>query len=169
MNAESTVLRSSRPAVVAPGSEGARVAAWLLAWPMRLAATPMGRRLLAAVALAVVAVAAVGYLYDSADQARVPAIFRPAGLTSGAAGAAAVSRSAAAAPVRAKRAATAAEAAAAWWAARQKVAVDKVRSLQQRKVSATEVQVLVVAEGAGSRMPSEYVTVRKGSSGWKVP
>jgi hypothetical protein len=71
--------------------------------------------------------------------------------------------------VRAKRAATAAEAAAAWWAARQKVAVDKVRSLQQRKVSATEVQVLVVAEGAGSRMPSDYVTVRKGSSGWKVP
>jgi hypothetical protein len=27
----------------------------------------------------------------------------------------------------------------------------------------------VVAEGAGSRMPSDYVTVRKGSSGWKVP
>ncbi|MDF2740669.1 MAG: hypothetical protein K0S88_2037, partial [Actinomycetia bacterium] len=82
---------------------------------------------------------------------------------------AAVSRSAAASPVRAKRAATAAEAAAAWWAARQKVAVDKVRSLQQRKLSATEVQVLVVAEGAGSRMPSDFVTVRKGSSGWKVP
>jgi hypothetical protein len=172
MNAESTVLRSSRPAVVvAPGGEGARVAAWLLAWPMRLAATPMGRRLLAAVALAVVAVGAVGYLYDSADQPRVPAIFRPAGLAAdaGSTNAAAVSRSAAASPVRAKRAATPAEAAAAWWAARQKVAVDKVRSLQQRKVSATEVQVLVVAEGAGSRMPSDYVTVRKGSSGWKVP
>jgi hypothetical protein len=173
MNAESTVFRSSRPAVVlAPGGEGARAAAWLLAWPMRLAATPMGRRLLAAVALAVVAVVAVGYLYDSADQARVPAIFQPAGLAGGAAGAteaAAVSRTAAAAPARAKRAATAAEAAAAWWAARQEVAVDKVRPLQQRKVSATEVQVLVVAEGAGSRMPSEYVTVRKGSSGWKVP
>ena len=170
MNAESTAFRSSRPAVVlAPGGEGARAAAWLLAWPMRLAATPMGRRVMAALALAVVAVAGVGYLYDSADQPRAPAIFRPAGLTTGAAGAAAVSRSAAAAPVRAKRAATAAEAAAAWWAARQKVAVGKVQSLQQRRVSATEVQVLVVAEGAGSRMPSEYVTVRKGSSGWKVP
>ena len=44
MNAESTVFRSSRPAVVlAPGGEGARAAAWLLAWPMRLAANPMGR------------------------------------------------------------------------------------------------------------------------------
>ncbi|HEX2158757.1 MAG TPA: hypothetical protein VHS79_17525, partial [Actinomycetes bacterium] len=86
MNAESTVLRSSRPAVVvAPGGEGARAAAWLLAWPMRLAATPLGRRLLAAVVLAVVAVAGVGYLYDSADEPRVPAIFRPAGLGTGAA------------------------------------------------------------------------------------
>jgi hypothetical protein len=49
------------------------------------------------------------------------------------------------------------------------VAVDKVRSLQQRRVSATETQVLVMAEATGSRMPSQYVTVRKGPSGWKVP
>jgi hypothetical protein len=48
------------------------------------------------------------------------------------------------------------------------VAMDKVRSLQQRRVSATETRVLVVAEGGGS-MPSQYVTVRKGPSGWKVP
>jgi hypothetical protein len=172
MNAESTVFRSSRPAVVvAPGGEGARAAAWLLAWPMRLAATPLGRRLLAAVVLAVVAVSGVGYLYDSADHPRVPAIFRPAGLgaEAGAASAAAVSHQAAAAPVRAKKATTAGEAAAAWWADRQKVPVDKVRALQQRTVSPTEVQVLVVAEGVGARMPSEYVTVRKGASGWQVP
>ena len=45
MNAESTAFRASRPAVVlAPGGEGARAAAWLLAWPMRLAASPLGRR-----------------------------------------------------------------------------------------------------------------------------
>jgi hypothetical protein len=173
MNAESTAFRSSRPAVVlAPGGEGARAAAWLLAWPVRLAATPIGRRILAAVALAVVAVVGIGYLYDSADQPRVPAIFRPAGLSAEAAGAtkaAAVGRQAAAAPVRAKRAATAAEVAATWFAARQNVPADKVRALQQRRVSATEVQVLVMAEGAGSRMPTEYVTVRKGKSGWKVP
>jgi len=170
MNAESTVFRSSRPAVVlAPGGEGARAAAWLLAWPMRLAATPIGRRVLAAVALAVVAVVGVGYLYDSADPpGRAAAMFRPAGL-SAEAKTAAVGHQAAASPVRGKRAATAAEAAAAWWAARQKVAVGKVKSLQQRRVNASEVQVLVVAEGAGARMPSEYVTVRKSSSGWKVP
>ena len=171
MNAESTVFRASRPAVVvAPGGEGARAAAWLLAWPMRLAATPIGRRLVVAAVLAVVAVAAVGYLYDSADQAAAAAAWRPAGgRAAGArAGTGDAGRQLAAAPVRAKRAATPAEAAAAWWAARQRVAVAKVQSLQQRKVSASEVQVLVVAE-AGSRMPSRYVTVRKGPSGWKVP
>jgi hypothetical protein len=49
------------------------------------------------------------------------------------------------------------------------VAADKVQPLQQRRVKANEVQVLVVAEAAGAKMPSQYVTVRKGSSGWKVP
>ena len=171
MNAESTVFRASRPAVVvAPGGEGARAAAWLLSWPMRLAATPMGRRLLAAVVLAVVAVGTVGYLYDSADRPRDAVAFRPAGLAAGTpTGDATTARQTAASPVRAKPAATAAEVAAAWWAARQGVAPDKVRSLQQRKVSASEVQVLVVAEAAGAKMPSRYVTVRKGPSGWKVP
>ena len=173
MNAESTVFRASRPAVVvAPGGEGARAAAWLLAWPMRLAATPMGRRLLVAATLAVVAVVSVGWLYDSADPATAAASFRPAGLATadGArGGSAAASRQTAAAPARAKKAAGPAEVAAAWWAARQRVAADKVRSLQQRRISGTETQVLVVAEAPGSRMPSEYVTVRKGPSGWAVP
>jgi hypothetical protein len=171
MNAESTVFRSSRPAVVLPpGGEGARAAASLLAWPLRLAATPFGRRLLGAVVLAVVAVGTISYLYDSADQPRVPAIFRPAGLSAQAGSTrAGVHRQAAAAPVRAKTAATAAEAAAAWFAARQKLSVDKVRPLQQRRVGAKEVQVLVVGEGPGPKMPSQYVTVRKGASGWKVP
>jgi len=168
MNAESTVVRASRPAtVLAPGGEGARAAAWLLAWPMRLAATPVGRRLLVATVLAVVLVASVGYLYDSADRPMVAGTFRAAGLGTQAA-ARPAGRQTAAAPVRAKRPATAAQAAAAWWAARQDVAVDKVRALQQRRISAKEVEVLVVAED-GSKLPSRYVTVRKGPAGWKVP
>jgi len=175
MNAESTVFRSSRPAVVlSPGGEGARAAAWLLAWPMRLAGTVMGRRLLVALALAVTAVATVGWLYDSADSPKAMAAVGPGGLTSarntasGAAEEPAAARKTDAAPARAK-AANAAQAAAAWWAARQKVAVDKVQALGQRRVSRSEVQVLVVAEAGGSRMPSRYVTVRKGPDGWKVP
>ena len=170
MNAESTVFRASRPAVVvAPGGEGARAAAWLLAWPIRLAATPMGRRLLVAATLAVVAVVSVGWLYDSADPATEARTFRPAGMAGAAPAGEPAGRQSAAAPVRAKKAAGPAEVAAAWWAARQKVATDKVQSLQQRRISATEIQVLVVAEAGGSRMPSDYVTVRKGPSGWVVP
>jgi hypothetical protein len=171
MNAESTVFRASRPAVVvAPGGEGARAAAWLLSWPMRLAATPMGRRLLAAAVLAVLAVATVGYLYESADRPREAVAFRPAGLTASTpTGDARTARQTAASPVRAKPAASAAEAAAAWFAAREGLAAGKVRPLGQRKVKANEVQVLVVAEAAGAKMPSRYVTVRKGPSGWKVP
>jgi hypothetical protein len=171
MNAESTVFRASRPAVVvAPGGEGARAAAWLLSWPMRVAATPIGRRLLAAVVLAVVAVAAVGYLYNSADQPREAVAFRPAGLAASTpTGDARTARQTAASPVRAKPAATAAKVAAAWFAAREGVPAGKVRPLQQRKVKANEVQVLVVAEAGGAKMSSRYVTVRNGSSGWKVP
>jgi hypothetical protein len=172
MNAESTVFRASRPAVVvAPGGEGARAAAWLLAWPMRLAATPLGRRLLVAATLAVVAVVTVGWLYEVADPPGSAATFRPAGLGNAAPASdtAAADHQRAAAPLRAKPASGPAEAAAAWWAARQRVAVDKVRSLQQRRISATESQVLVVAESSGSQMPSQYVTVRKGPDGWAVP
>jgi hypothetical protein len=169
MNAESTVFRSSRPVVVAvPGGESARAAAWLLALPMRLAATPLGRRLLVAATLAMVAVVSVGYLYDSADRPRVAGSFRPAGMAK-AAGPGPTGDRTAAAPHRAKRAAGPAEAAAAWFAARMKVRPEQVRALQQRRLSANERQVLVVAEAGGSRMPSRYVTVRKGAAGWKVP
>jgi hypothetical protein len=169
MNAESTVFRASRPAVLAPGGEGARAAAWLLSWPMRLAATPMGRRLLAAVVLGVVLVSGVTYLYDSPDPAREATTIGPNGVVVQAASTPAAAKRQTAAPARGAPAAGPAEVAAAWFAARQKVAVDKVRSLQQRRISATETEVLVMAEAAGSRMPSQYVTVRKGPSGWKVP
>jgi hypothetical protein len=170
MNAESTVFRSSRPAVVvAPGGDGARLAAWVLAWPMRLAGTAMGRRLLAAAALAVVLVATVGFLYDSADPPRAAATFRPAGGLAVGSDAPGPERQAPAAPARPQRALKPAEAAAAWFAARHRLAADKVRALQQRRPSPTQIQVLVVAEASGSSMPSQFVTVRKGSKGWRVP
>jgi hypothetical protein len=174
MNAESTAFRASRPAVAAPGGEGARAAAWVLGWPMRLAATPLGRRLLAAVALGAVLVSGVGYLYDSPDPARETTTIGPNGVVTArapapAATAPAAARRQAAAPARTTAGAGPAEVAAAWFAARQKVAQDKVRSLQQRRISATQTQVLVMAEAAGSLMPSQWVTVRKGPSGWKVP
>jgi len=169
MNVESTAFRASRPAVLAPGGEGAHAAAGLLSWPMRLAATPLGRRLLAALLFGVVLVSSVSYLYDSPDPARASGAMGSVGLAVQApAAGTGPGRVAAAAPARKATAPGPADVAAAWWAARQKVAIDKVRSLQQRRVSATETQVLVVAEVSGS-MPSRYVTVRKGPSGWRVP
>jgi hypothetical protein len=170
MNAESTVFRSSRPAVVvAPGGDGARLAAWVLSWPMRLAATAMGRRLLAAAALAMVLVAAVGFLYETADPPGAAATFRPAGGVAAGAEAPGAARQAAAAPARAQRSLKPADAAAAWFAASRKLAADKVRALGARRLSPTEIEVLVVAETSGASMPSQYVTVRKGPSGWEVP
>ena len=49
---------------------------------------------------------------------------------------------------------------------KQRVERDHVRALQQRRVSPTERQVLVVAEAGASKVPSAYVTVRKGPDGW---
>jgi hypothetical protein len=166
MNAESTYVRPSRPSVVAPGGEGARLAALVLALPLRLAATPFGRRALAAVTIAVVLVSAVGALYDHTDRPRSAAAVAGAGATGSRATGAATGRRPAASPAAAKRSTAAGDAAAAWFADQQRVAVDRVRALQQRRVSATERRVLVVAEAGGAKLPSAYVTVRKGADGW---
>jgi hypothetical protein len=163
MNAESTYVRPSRPSVVAPGGDGARLAALVLALPLRLAATPFGRRALAAVTIAVVLVSIVGVLYDHADQPRSAAVL--AGTRAPASRAAAERRSAPSAAA-ARRSKAAGEAAVAWFADRQRIAVDRVRALQQQRVNATERRVLVVADAGGAKLPSAYVTVRKGPGGW---
>jgi hypothetical protein len=167
MNAESTFVRSSRPAVgVAPGGDGLRLAVLVLALPLRLAATTLGRRLVAALVLSAALVTAVTLLYQHADDPdRAPAALRAAspaaaGRSSAADGASRASRSG--------HAATPEDAAAAWFAERQQVAIDRIRTLQQRRISASERQVLVVAEASGARMPSAYVTVRRGTGGWAV-
>jgi hypothetical protein len=169
MNAESTYVRPTRPrptlVPAPPGGDGARLAALLLALPMRVAATPLGRRALAAASIAVVLVSLVGALYDHTDR-------RPAGALAGAhatasrQGATATQDRGAGSPSPAKRGAGAGEAAAAWFAGKQRIAPDRVRALGQRRVSATERQVLVVAEAGAARVPSAYVVVRRGPDGW---
>jgi hypothetical protein len=165
MNAESTFVRPSRPTVVAPGGDGARLAGLVLALPMRVAATPLGRRALGAAAIAVVLVTWIGMLYDHTDRAatgRLPAVHAAASRA-----AAPAARTSKAAPSAAERSAGAAagEAAAAWFAQQQQIGVDRVRALQERRISATEREVMVVAE-AGAKLPSDWVTVRKGRDGW---
>jgi hypothetical protein len=168
MNAESTYVRPSRPrpTVVAPRGDGVHLAALVLALPMRVAATPLGRRALAAATIAVVLVSLVGVLYDSADRPRSAGALAGARPTASRQGTKAPERRAPGSPAAARPSGDAGKAAAAWFADKQRVAPDRVRALQQRRVSATERRVLVVAEAGGSRVPSAYVTVRKGPDGW---
>jgi hypothetical protein len=168
MNAESTYVRPARPRptlVPPPGGDGTRLAATVLALPLRMAATPLGRRLLAAATIALVLVSLVGALYDHTDRPGAAATGALVGAQATASRQAAAPGGAAAAPAS-RRAGGAAQAAAAWFAGKQRVALDRVRALQQRQVSATERQVLVVAEAGASKVPSAYVTVRKGPDGW---
>jgi len=98
MNAESTYVRPARPrpTVVPPGGDGARLAALVLALPMRVAATPLGRRVLAAATVAVVLVSLVGALYDHTDRPRAAGVLAGARATASRQAAASTGRGAAA-------------------------------------------------------------------------
>jgi hypothetical protein len=58
--------------------------------------------------------------------------------------------------------------AAAWYAARQGVPATKVEALQQDRVSAREVRVLVLADHGHGRLRTALVRVRLGPAGWSV-
>jgi len=58
--------------------------------------------------------------------------------------------------------------AAAWYAARQGVPAIKVEPLQQDRVSAREVRVLVLADHGHGRLRTALVRVRLGPAGWSV-
>ena len=139
---------------------------------MRLAATPLGRRLLATATLALVLVVGVGWLARLRRPTPRGRHLPPGGQPGHRRGGWHRDRrrqpiQMAAAPVQAKRAAAPAEVRGRLVGRPPEGGRRPGPGLQQRRVSGTEIEVLVVAE-AGSRMPSDYVTVRKGSSGWKV-
>jgi hypothetical protein len=58
--------------------------------------------------------------------------------------------------------------AAAWYAAHHGVPRAKVKPLQQDRLSAREVRVLVLADHGRGRLRTELVRVRLGSAGWSV-
>jgi hypothetical protein len=168
MNAESTYVRPERPSptLVPPAGDGTRLAALVLALPMRVAATPLGRRAIAAAAIAVVLVSLVGALYDHADRPRIGALGGAQATASRRAAPASPGRGTAAPAAAKVTAGAAGEAAAAWFAGQQRVARDRVRALGERQLNATERKVLVVADAGASKLPSAYVVVRKGPNGW---
>ena len=166
MNAETTVVRAARPAGgLAPDAAGARLAGWLLSLPLRLLASQLGRRTAAAVAVSLALMGGVGALYRHADApSAAPAADAKVAANPAAAGRGLTAR----APATRRGPARAEDVAVAWFAKRENVAVDRVRALQQRRLSSDETRVLVIAEAGASRLPTAYVTVRREPSGWAV-
>ena len=58
--------------------------------------------------------------------------------------------------------------AAAWYAARHGVPRAKVKPLQQDRLSAKEVRVLVLADHGHGRLRTELVRLRHGADGWSA-
>jgi len=184
MNAEATSVRTAKrlgaavpgPWSAAPSDAAVRAATRLMLLPVRLLATPLGRRIAAATVLSFALIGMVSSLYAHADRpgaasARSLSATPAAAAKPAPARASAASSGAAAAPVTptAPRAAQRPEEAATAWFARQKhVPAERVKALQQQRVSGTVTRVLVMAQVGPSNMPTAFVTVRRDSAGWKV-
>jgi hypothetical protein len=142
-------------------------------WLVAAATGETGRRLARAVALTVVLAALVTVLYDHGEAPRAAAA-AAADVPAGGPGLEAPRRKAPArpgglrgrdpAPVGEQPAAVAAD----WYAARHGVARDRVKALQQDRLSAREVRVLVLADRGRGRLRTALVRVRLGADGWRV-
>ncbi|HKE99927.1 MAG TPA: hypothetical protein VKG45_13445 [Actinomycetes bacterium] len=143
---------------------GTVLALRVLALPARLLATAPGRR-----ALAALAVACTGWVLIGALFAHVEAPLA-AGVAAGPVAQARPHGPPArpeAAPRSGQGAASPARAALAWAAARHHVPRARVRVLQQQRLDARTVRVLVMVE-AGRRLDTAIVTARRGPAGWAV-
>jgi hypothetical protein len=143
--------------------------------PLRMLATPLGRRLAAATVLSVALVAMVSSLYDHADGPAAASTRALRAAPAAAARPAPASRRAAVADMTASAGSAAApaaerpeDAASVWYAKQKRVPIDRVKALQQQRISATVTRVLVLAEVSPSDMPTAFVTVRREGAGWKV-
>ncbi|HET6751356.1 MAG TPA: hypothetical protein VFL71_19055, partial [Actinomycetes bacterium] len=58
--------------------------------------------------------------------------------------------------------------AAAWYAARHGLPRNRVRALQQDRLSARRVRVLVLADAGKDRLRTGLVQLRLGPDGWEV-
>ena len=143
------------------------------------AAGETGRRLARAAALTVLLAVLVTALYDRGEVPTAAArqAVRPggAGNQGGSASHGTAQRKdpdevgglrgrARAAPVGERPAAVA----AAWYAARNGVPRARVKPLQQDRLSATEVRVLVLADHGHGRLRTALVRLRHGPDGWRV-
>lgn len=189
MNAEATAVGDTKAIGRAiprrwpapPSDAAVRTVAALGLVPLRLLGTRMGRRLMAATVLSILLVGAVSALYDHADgpatlqralNAAPAAASKPArnGRAAGAAKGTATSGKASLASVAAALPAKDARSAAvAWYAKRVGVAPDRVQALQEQRVNATTIKVLVMAQVSQTNVPTAFLTVKRAGGGWKVP
>lgn len=138
-----------------------------------------GRRLARAAALTVLLAVGVTALYDRGEvptAAAQPTLQAPAGTQGGPAATRGPTHRkdpaklgglrgrARVAPVGERPAAVA----AAWYASRHGVARAKVKPLQQDRLSAREVRVLVLADHGHGRLRTALVRLRHGADGWRV-
>ncbi|HEY6706357.1 MAG TPA: hypothetical protein VJB61_02040 [Actinomycetota bacterium] len=147
-------------------------------WVVAAATGETGRRVARAVGLTVVLAVLVSTLYDHGEAPRAaaaPAVVTPAAGAGAGPGLQKVRRKALVQPggLRGRDRATAvgerpAAVAADWYAARYGVARARVKPLQQDRLSAREVRVLVMADHGRGRLQTALVRVRKGPDGWRV-
>jgi hypothetical protein len=150
-------------------------------WILAAVRSEAGRRLARAVALTLVLAVLIGVLYDRGEvptAAARPAVAAPAGNQGGSGGRPRVGAGRQADPggqggLRGRpRVVPAgprpAAVAAAWYAARQGLPAARVQALQQDRLSASEVRVLVLADHGRGRLRTALVRVRLGPAGWSV-
>jgi len=136
----------------------------------------LGRRTARAVALTVALTVVVVVLYDRGEvpsAAARPALAAPAGHPAAGTGSARPRDPGDRGGLRGRaRPASAgerpAEVAAAWYAARSGVPRARVKPLQQDRLSARQVRVLVLADLGRGRLRTALVRLRLGSDGWSV-
>jgi hypothetical protein len=136
----------------------------------------LGRRTARAVALTVALTVVVVVLYDRGEvpsAAARPALAAPAGHPAAGTGSAGLRDPGDRGGLRGRvRPASAgerpAEVAAAWYAARSGVPRARVKPLQQDRLSARQVRVLVLADLGRGRLRTALVRLRLGSDGWSV-
>ena len=166
-----TVARATRRCALAALAAGR--------WALAKATGETGRRVARAVGLTLVLAVLVTALYDRGEVPTAAArqAARPsAGASQGgpaAPGTAGRKGPAEVGGLRGRaRAATAGErpaaVAAAWYAARNGLPRAKVKPLQQDRLSATEVRVLVLADHGHGQLRTALVRLRRGPDGWSV-
>ena len=131
--------------------------------------TELGRRLATVAVISTVLVAGVSALYDHADPVGLGIL--PASARTRSVAATRPDAPAARPPSASRRPSPPKrpdQVAVAWYATRRGIVPGKVKALQQQRLGADRVRVLVMAEVGRDRLDTALVTVRRQRSGWVV-